>query len=310
MRYISKNNTITKDDISEIRLFFDNGNFVTVQDFEIERLDIVFYDRLVWSENEICRVAYNGEIAFNIDDSYSAEDFELCVSDLDNYRKGRKRYIVDRCKSGIVKTVLTTAYNRSWFTLFGNVKIIDRDGGFGIRFSPHLDRHGGTGEHYIDLPDITKSSAGIVALNFENCETVTVYHDEIVDIKLEYSKELYMGCLGEFYRLVTGGYIRVALYDRGDRDGVLWSDKSSKNFIDDLPAIEKRLCGKSGENIHDICNLYISHGGYKEEHLIVDDVEFVPLELCNCGICKKLTDGSILIAFGKNAEETVKAFGN
>ncbi len=303
MLYKSKNYTLAKRDFSKIEIYFDNGNYVTVNDFEIVRSNIFVYGRLVWHDNEICRVAYKGEIVLNIDDSYKTEDYELCISDPDNYRKGRKRYIETRCKNGIiVKTVIYTVYNNSRFTLLGNVRIWNCDDGFCIGYLTYLDGDmGGCSEHYIDLPDITKSSAGIVTLNFENCETVAVYHDEIVDIKLEYSRELYAECSGEFFRLVTGGYIRIAFIDRANRDGVVYS-------VDDISAIEKRLCSKSGESIHDICNLYISHGGYKEERLVVNPVEFIPLELCNCGICKRLSDGSVLIAFGKNAERTAQSF--
>lgn len=67
MRYISKNNTITKNDISTIEIFFDNGNFVTVHDFEIDSLEISAYGRLFMHDDEICRVAYKGDIVLSID---------------------------------------------------------------------------------------------------------------------------------------------------------------------------------------------------------------------------------------------------
>lgn len=282
---------------------------MTVHDFEIARANIFIYSRLVWHDNEICRVAYRGEVVLNIDDVYKAKDYELCVSDPDSYRNGRKRYIETRCKKGIiVKTVIHSVYDNSQFTLLGNFRIWNCDDGFCIGYLTYLDGDmGGCGEHYIDLPEITKSSAGLITLNFENCENVAVYHNEIVDIRLEYSQELYTEGWGGFYRQVTGGYIRVAFSYSANRDGALFGEEGG-NAIDDISAIEKRLCGKSGESIHDICNLYISHGRYKEERLVVDTVEFIPLELCNCGICKKLNDGSILIAFGKSAGQTVQSF--
>jgi len=126
---------------------------------------------------------------------------------------------------------------------------------------------------------------------------------------------------GEINRKVIGGYIKVKLEDKKYR---------CCSFLDEyknikLSQLEKRLCGKKGEGVIDICHLYVDydHVGYGtrlNECIVINDFktdkEFDYLEKLedetgeDCcwfesGYSKKLKDGSIIIAFGIDAKETI-----
>ena len=179
--------------------------------------------------------------------------------------------------------------------------------------------------HVINLKNVNKKDFRLIHLDFENCESFVVYNDEIEEVNLHFDNQLEWGS-GDLNRKVIGGYIKIKLNeDFAPRENNLFNNDKQLKVID----FERRLCGKKGEDIHDICHLYIDyyHAGYGgiqvTECIEVDDIKSVEeLEKLEkeksdqwyyCyegGYSKKFKDGSIIIAFGKNAKDTINKFSN
>lgn len=166
------------------------------------------------------------------------------------------------------------------------------------------------------LNSIKKSLIRNIKLDFENCETFTVYSDEIREIHLNLKQELSWSS-HDYCRVVKDGYM-VLKFD--DDTGY-----RQMNFLDDYNGkvsrkeLERRLCGKKGSAIHDICHLYVNYlysgfGTRGCECLEIEDIksdeELEKLEMLEektgiehyyfeGGKCKRQADGTILITFGK-----------
>lgn len=176
--------------------------------------------------------------------------------------------------------------------------------------------------HYINVRNVIKEDIHHIDLDFENCENFVVYNDEIEEVNIDFNNQLEW-CSGDLYRKAVGGYIKIKLSkDLMPRQNNLYGNEKRLKIVD----FERRLCGKKGEDVHDICHLYVDyyHAGYggiqatecievaeakTEEEL--EELEKIEEETGDVsyyfegGYCKKTKDGSIIIAFGINAKNTV-----
>ena len=177
--------------------------------------------------------------------------------------------------------------------------------------------------HTILLPEMSKTIISGIILDFENCEGVNIDPNEIVDMHIVFNKELYLGS-GDYVRQIESGFLFFFLDPEQNewRENSLF-DKLAKGEKGNKQ-IERRVCGKKGFELHDICHLYIEYdyvgsGFYKRECLDITDLrseeefkeiekleekeghEFAPYYLG--GYAEKIDKDTILITFGKKAIE-------
>ena len=148
-------------------------------------------------------------------------------------------------------------------------------------------------------------------LDFENCEVIDVFQDEIKEINFNFEKKLDWNADG-YVRVIKNGYLCLK-FDKSYNDArkAYVFVKNNKPTLKDL---EKRICGK-GEDDIDICNLYITnyycgYGLEQEEVITLNNLSEYPENYSEedefdydipyvSGYAQKQKDGSILITFGK-----------
>ena len=322
MEYTFARKNFTKNDIFSMYIFFDNGDHLEIKGTEVIKASIHTYDRLVRHRKGVCHVAESGFIKLKINDKQRFVHCSKFLCDLSEFLKNRKSYIEDRCVYQSQITELWLFNSDNWhYVLLGDI-CARMDEEYLVLEFLHPSSMGiiSDEKHTAVLPDVTKESILNIDLDFENCERFLVYHNEILEVNLSFNQELSWGA-SELYRTVKGGYIKIKL----DKE-ILWRHHyfltnrklKTKDF-------ERRLCGKKGERCHDICQLYVTYlepgyGNNMQECLEIDDIksdeeiEWLQNEedggdfsyYFEGGYCKKLDDGTIIITFGKNAENAVK----
>ena len=308
--YTCKKKEYNLKEIKKAQILLSNGDFIELLGKEIVDLGVTLYDRLVHFHNCYFPVAKSGVIKMKIsnkklkyDDSYTYNEKE--------YSKNRKSYIEKVCvEEGVYAIRLFDELN--WHdTILGNI-VVKKEEEF-IIFTfleyPSLGTSN-SDSHFINLKNVNKKDFKIIDLDFENCDSIAVYQDEIKEINLNFESGLDWNSDG-YCRVIKNGYIRLK-FNKDYHDGrkVSVYVKNNKPTIKDL---EKRICGK-GEDDIDICNLYISnfYCGYglgKEEVISLKDLSDYPENYgeddCEdyipyiSGYAQKQKDGSILITFGK-----------
>ena len=322
--YVFPKMKYSKKDTKEMYVFFDNGDYLEIKGIEIVDFSInSLYDKLVWRERGFCPVVESGYFKFKICNNKPAfTHLSHAVYNEYDFRKNRKGYIENRFinEGGINEIWLFDEF--SWHKEIKCAAKAKMDGEFLLlEFIPQPQMGSTLSEnHSVTISPVEKQVIDRIDLDFENCESFTVNNDEIQDINLEFASQLEWGA-AEIYRKVIGGYIRVKLDSSYHRNYSFIVEQKTVKTSD----FEKRLCGKKGESTHDICHLYVdfNHAGYGTQHtecIEVDDMksdeeldklekleEETGEEHCwfESGYCKKLNDGSIIIAFGKNAKATI-----
>lgn len=324
-RYQYPKRTYTKNNVSSMYIFFENGDFLEIAGSEIYDLQINTYDKLVREGRGVSPVAEKGYIKLKICDKASFFRKSYEVYNPDQIKKGRKSYMENRCMTESIIYKLWLFDSNNWHNvILGNIKAKMEDGFLIFEFLPLSLMSEASGEmHYINLGNITKDKVFKIDLDFENCESFVVYNSEIEEINIKCDNNLEWDG-GDLCRSVESGYIKIKLdKSYASRENSLFDDENLK-----IKDFERRLCGNKGEACHDICHLYIDyyHSGYGtalSECVVVNDIisdeeyakreqqameeEYTYYEY-RSGYCKKLKDGSIIIAFGKNAEKTIKKF--
>lgn len=309
-----------KNDVSRMYLFFENGDFLEIKGSEIFNFSINVYDKLIRSYKGYNPVIESGYFKLKICNKHAFTHSSYFLYNETDFKKNRKAYIENRCtnESRIIEIWLFNSNN--WHKVLhceANAKM-DDDFLF-IEFVPQPKMGSYQSEnHYINIGNLKKENIHNIELIFENCESFVVYNDEIEEINIDFDNQLTWST-GDLHRKAIGGYIKIKLNKHfTPRPNSLFNNEKLLKVVN----FERRLCGKKGEDIHDICHLYIDyyHIGNDHEHIEIDDIRtdaeieiLVNKEEKNGefwyyfegGFCKKTQDNSIIIAFGKNAKNTV-----
>lgn len=302
-----------KKEISKAQIFFRNGDYFELSGNEIVDISLQFYDTLIANERGFSPVVKSGYIKCKFNKLAPKYDSSLLYNQKD-YKKDRKTYLEERCvnEGGLYYVRLFDKHN--WHDgIFGDI-IAYKDGDE-IVLSFQANKIYGKADkeyHTVTAPNVTKSVIEKINLDFENCDGIEIFREEILDMQLNFEERLEWNssCFG---RDLRNGFIRL----RFDED-ITWRKADiccgeKKNTIKNFT---KRLCGKGVDDI-DICHLYVTYNyaGYcldREECIGVPDIR--PIEeqehedengICYhvSGYAKKENDGSILIMFGKKKEE-------
>lgn len=318
-----------KNEVSFMYLFFENGDFVEIKGAEIMNFSVNLYDKLIKSHKGYNPVIESGYFKFKISNKTAFNKTDYFLYNEEEFKKDRKLYIENRCinESRIVELWLFDSYN--WHKVLHCEAVARKEDEFlWFEFLPQRMGKCESEKHNIKIKKLIKEDIHSIDLDFENCEGFVVYNSEIKEINITFNEELVWGS-SDFYREVIGGYIKIKL-DKTftSRENTLFEDKKNLKAFD----FEKRLCGKSGEDIHDICHLYINyyHAGYSsiqyKECIEIKDInlneemqkendtmefnEYDWDDFYEGGYCKKCQDGCIIIAFGKNAKNTIEKLIN
>lgn len=313
----------TKNEVSFMYIFFENGDFLEIKGSEIVNFSISVYDRLIRSHEGYNPVVESGHFKLKICNKPAFTQTSHFLYNESDFKKNRKVYIENRYvnESRITEIWLFDSYN--WHkALHCDVKA-RMDGDYLIFEFLQQPQMGDfqTNNHYININNVKKEDIFKIDLDFENCESFVVYNDEIEEVNLDFDNKLEWGS-DDLCRKAIGGYIKIKLNKIFEtRQNNFFDHKKELKTID----FEKRLCGKSGESWHDICHLYVDyyHAGYGgvqvTECIEVDDIKTAEerknLENVDkqtgewhcyeSGYCKKSNDGSIIIAFGKNSKDII-----
>lgn len=322
MEYKVKKRDIHKKDIKYLEIYFKNGDFLTIKNNEIIDISLTLADELVvgtmyW--NEFCPVIYSGYLKIKPLKKRQGSLDERFLFDDKKYQKDRVQYIFDRLiqrEDSVVSIQLFNEYNHCT-ALYGISNSIVKDDNIMITFSLIGTQSNQEKYHTIALPELQQSIIGRLELDFENCDGIYISHKEIVEMNISLKPELEW--YGNYYRVVQKGYLKIKLdkNENSDRETRLW--KALRHGKKGNKQIERRIYGKKGYGLHDICNLYIEYRPagvefYRKECIVVNDIrtsqelktiqhweankqeEYQP---CFVGGYAKKDGDMILIVFGK-----------
>ena len=313
--YTFKSDDFKKENIEGIKIILDNGDYFPIYKNEISNISLSLSDKLVWKGNNICPVVNGGCIKLKINHTKQAKYNNAFLYNYKEYIKDRKTYIEDRCtkESKIVSVDLYDDNNWNT-TLHGEICAFMEGDFLTLSFGKSTKTSNLTSA--IMLNNIQKSEIRKITLDFENCDTIDVYDDEIIDIKINFNQKLdHSGT--NLIRTIKNGILKIKFDKEINYRNVCILAKGDKQ--PKLKDIEKRICGNKSESSHDICNLYINYDyvGYgidREERISIDDIrsdkdlgelyscEDQEYDFCDYigGYAKKEKDGSITIFFGKS----------
>lgn len=278
MRYFVEKKKYNAKNVEHLDIVFQNGNYLRIKKGELADLRLDLYDRLVRYEDSASFVGHSGYVRLKISSKKrTPPDGTAFLYNFDSYKKDRKSYIETRCVEENDVAHLVFYDGNNWNDMiFGDI-LCHMDGEFLIlQFEPN-QKYGSADSDiaYIDLPDISKKDILRMTLDFENCETVTVYENEIRDIDLIFEEQLEWSG-GDFCRRVKSGILELKLRkEYRDRSANLYDSGRSGTTVG---TIIKRLCGK-GQDIHDICHLYITYGYVGYGHLLEEKIEIADMRL-------------------------------
>lgn len=315
--YIYPKKEFSLGNLSRMQGFFRNGDFLEFAGAEIVE-DLEFYDLLAQVDKGYCPIVRKGVIKVKVINGKPKYDPSV-VCDRKEYLKSKKEYILNRCinEGGLYYFRFFDELN--WHRCFyGNV-VCDMENEYLVLRFQENKVYGSSDSEFFKLKKgpILRKNIFKIYLDFENCDGVDVYANEIVDMQLNFKKELEWSS-GELIRSLKNGYINLKLDKEflNRRINVYLTDKRAT-----LKHVEKRICGKGKSEI-DICNLYVEHcgggyGRYYEEQIEIpdiycdedaivprlDDEEEYDIGLCVSGYAEKQKDGIIHIVFGKRLEK-------
>ncbi len=323
MEYVIKKANFNKKKIRGAYVFFENGEYVSLDGSELVDISVNVYDNLVWHYEGFCAVAQSGFIKLNIQDRNEFNDGAGFLYNQQEYNNNRKKYIEQRCfkERCITEIWFFDELNRHK-ELLGNFSVASDGEYIKLVVLPQPQMGESSGEkHKILLGDINKEKICCITLDFENGESFMVFNSEIEDINLVLDKKLELGS-SRYQRRVKEGYIKLKLpKNLLPRGYDLFDDKDLKR-----KNIERRLCGKNGSSTHDICRLNIAYDHAGASGTISEDIEVYDMEpkkevdklvkqeeneYAPCyrfvsGYAKLLKDRTIILTFGNNAKRLMK----
>lgn len=323
MEYTIKKASFNKKKIKGAYVFFENGEYISLDGSELVDISVNVYDKLVWHNEGFSAVAQSGFIELKIKEHNKFNNDANFLHNQQAYRNSRKKYIEQFCLSEHCITEIWFFDNLNWHKeLLGNFRV-ETDGillKLTVLPQRQMGDHWGD-KHRIMLGEIRKEDVFCMDLDFENCESFKVFNREIKEINLELDKKLELGS-NRFHRRVKGGYIKLKL-DKNlrTRPNHLFDDNNLKR-----KDFEQRLCGKKGYSTHDICHFYIDfyHAGFGDllrECIDLDDMKpkreidrLIKKEeddenlyyAFESGYSKLLKDRTIILTFGSNAKQLMK----
>ena len=302
--YFCKKMSFVSNKLEQAQIFFTNGDFFTLIKEEIMKISVKFYDELRVGERGFCAVAKKGFLKCKI--NAKKHSGEQLLYENNEYGKDIKAYLENRCvKEGGICYVRLFDENH-WHTPFYCIADARKEDDLLIL---EFREGGGTGtadkeHHTVRAREITKETIEKIDLDFENCDGIEIFQEEIQEMQLNFEKELDCGS-SAFERKLRNGFIRLKFNKKitWRRSNVDW--ESGK---DTLNKIKKRLCGK-GRSETDICHLYVTYNyaGYGmnlQECVRIDDIRPVQEQEEDewnyiSGYAEKQKDGSIMIVFGE-----------
>lgn len=323
MEYTIKKTNFNNKYTKYMYVFFENGDYISIDGSELLKNTVNVYDRLVRHNKGFCAVAESGCIEFKIKEGDPDKYSRVFLHDPQEFNADRKEYIERRClnESRITEIWFFDKLNRH-YELLGNFSA-EADGK-NLKISVLPQPHMGdalSDKHKISLGEIRKEDIFRIDLDFENCESFTVYSREIEEIGIMFDKKLVLGS-SVFYRRIKDGFIILKLKkDVHVRNCSLFNEKNLKR-----KDFERRLCGKIGSSAHDICHLYVDfyhagHGCALTECLELDDLKtqkeidrLIKQEKDDAaiyysfesGYAKILKNRTIILTFGKNAKQLLE----
>lgn len=328
MRYYVDKKKFTTENVEELAVVFQNGNRLEIDAYELVDIRLHFYDRLLKYWDSACFVGQSGYVKLRIlAKNQKNHDEDAFLHNPEDYAKDRKAYIETRCtEDNDVDHIIFYDENCWSDNIFGDIRCHMEEDFLILQFVPN-PKYGSADadKAYIDLPNVISENIRVMKLDFENCETATVYRDEILETDLSFEEQLEWDG-GDFCRVVKSGTLKLRFEeDYLDRDVHFWESERKKPGI---RKIIRRICGK-GEDIHDICHLYITYEnsncqyGQGEEKIEIPDMRFYEeitddcdeaLEEDSCedidlyigGYAKLEQDGTVTVKFGKCCADDVR----
>lgn len=306
-----------KEDISYIEVVFDNGDFVPLSGDEITEISIRLYDKLILDNNEFCAFAESGFLKLKLQERTKKIYTESYIFNNKNLKKDRLEYIKSRLSViGGIKCIKFFNENNFHTTVLGNI-IAEIDGdNVSMRFMKKpIDEPYENDNHKISLNYIKRSQIRSIMLDFENCDSFSIYNSEILDMQLNFDDKL---SDIDHTRIIKSGFIKLKLSeDNDDREMHFYEGRKKMTRT----KLKQRLCGKHKSAMHDLCHLYIEYaytgcGTKREECLTINDIksdeEIAHLEALEdetydvyynfeSGKASRLPKGEILITFGTSA---------
>lgn len=315
--YTVAKNVYKKEDISYIKVVFDNGDFVPLSGDEITEISIRLYDKLILDNNDFHAVAESGLIKLKLQEKPKKMYIDSYIFNYKEYKKNRIEYIKNRLATvGGIKSISFYNENNHHKTVYGDI-LAEIEGDYIILryMSKQIGEPYESENHKISLNNITRSQIRSVLLDFENCDTFLIFDSEIIDMQLNFDDSLY-DC--DYSRVIKSGFIKLKLNKNiHHRNANICEDRIRYSTKD----LEKRICGKHKSAMHDLCHLYINYaytgyGANREECLTINDIKsdetIAHLEALEdetdgfyyCfegGLATRLPNGEILITFGTSA---------
>lgn len=244
---------------------------------EVIECNFTYCDRLIWSCNSIMRVSKIGKLVLKEKDNNKLSKIKESLKRNDNYIK---------------HIVFYDEYNWS-ITNSGVFEVEVNDNQIIINSCdvyPNISSN--DDNYYIELNDYEILDLWKITLDFENCEWIEVYKNEIKEMKLEFNEELELHG-NDFARTIKKGYLKIELDDDPQR---CCQSNSDKNYS--LKQWIKRICSDEC----DICRLFMydNNHGIEETILLNDLSEGNDDEFYNyfSGYAEK-EGNDIIIVFGK-----------
>ena len=128
------------------------------------------------------------------------------------YGTNIKNYLEARCVNECEICFIRLFDKNNWSDGYYCAASAHKEGEFLILdFQEGVGHGGADGDHHtVMMKDITKDSIEKIHLDFENCEGIEIFGEEIQDIRIEFDNELIWNS-SCYARRVRSGYIRLKL---------------------------------------------------------------------------------------------------
>ncbi len=308
--YTSKKQKYDTTGVEQFYLHFANGDSIPFKKQELQELSVKLYDSLIADGDGFSPVAESGRVVIDVAPKPPKYSYAHVYNESE-FKKDRKTYIEKRCVEEGGLCAVEFCNDLNWGrTLYGDLSAELREGKLVLTYLPK--RSGGKSEgtvHTVAVRNVTKKTVRSIILDFENCESFTVYDNEIENLHLQFDPQLCEGS-DALYRCIRSGYLTIKLDKTIDFRKTCFHSISHPT----LKQLEKRLVGTGYIAKHDICHLYVCYWDGNEECLEIDDIrpeeELERLEKAEeegegyfdfvGGYCQQQKEGSVKIMFGKS----------